>query len=84
MLSYLILYPTLTRAQQASGVLSREGVKNGLIRAPRGLSGEGCIHALWLGPGTMPGALGLLEEAGLPAKRVFVTARDGRYEEVAL
>lgn len=84
MLSYLILYPTLTRAQQASGVLSREGVKNSLIRAPRGLSGEGCTHALRLGQGTMPGALHLLEEVGLPPKRVYVTAGDGRYEEVPL
>ena len=84
MLLYLILYPSQTRAQQASGVLAREGVYNSLIRAPRGLSGEGCVHALRLGAGTMPGALNILQEVGLSPKRVFVTAGDGRYEEVRL
>ena len=82
MLIYLIVYPSQTRAQRASGVLEREGVYNSLVRAPRGLSGEGCVHALRLGQGAMPGALNILQENGLSPKRVFVTVGDGRYEEV--
>jgi len=83
MLSYL-LYPTLTRAQQASAALARAGVNSSLIRAPRTLSPEGCVHGLRLGLGTMSGALMILNEAGLPPRRAYISAGDGRYEEVIL
>jgi len=79
-----LLFPSLTRAQQAAARLWREGIRASLIRAPRELSGEGCLHGLRLPVGAAPGALGVLDGAGLAPKRVFVTAGDGRYEEVEL
>ena len=84
MLFYLLLYPSLTRTQQAAAALTREGIQNQLIRSPRAISREGCGHCVRLGQGSAPKALSLLSRQGLPPKRVYVTAGDGYYEEAVL
>ena len=84
MLSYLILFPSLTRAQQAAAVLSRARVNSRLVRAPRGISSQGCGYAVILGQGELHRGLNILAQAGLAPGRVHVTAGDGNYEEVEL
>lgn len=84
MLTYLILYSSLTRAQQAAVILDRERIGNRLTRAPKAVSTQGCGHSIRLGQGDLARALSVLERMELSPRRVYVTAGEGRYEEVAL
>ena len=84
MLFYLLLYPSLTRTQQAAAALTQEGIQTQLIRSPRAISREGCGHCIRLEQGNLPRAVRVLTRQALPPKRVYVTAGDGNYEEAML
>ena len=48
MTHYLITFRSLTHAQRAARVLERAGITTAVIKAPQGLSSNGCAYALTL------------------------------------
>lgn len=84
MLYNLIQCRSLTHAQRTSAALERAGIPNRVIRSPKAIAREGCSHSVRISQQYLSQALELLSNAGLAAKRVFVTAGDEHYEEVEL
>ena len=80
MTQYLITFRSLTHAQRAARVLERAGITTAVIKAPQGLSSNGCAYALTLrrSPET---ALSLLRQKGLSIGKLFQRGEDGRYTE---
>ena len=55
-----------------------------MIRSPKSISGEGCSHSVRISQRALPDALRVLQRAGLSPKRIYITAGNGSYQEVAL
>ena len=83
MLYYLIVR-SLTYAQRTAAALERAGITARVIRSPKSISGEGCSHSVKISQRNLPDALRVLQRVGLTPKRVYITAGDGSYQEVAL
>ena len=84
MLYYLIVCRSLTYAQRTAAALERVGIAARVLRSPRSISGEGCSNSVKISQRSLTQALQVLQRAGLSPKRVYITAGDGSYEEVAL
>ena len=84
MLYYLIVCRSLTYAQRTAAALERSGITARVIRSPKSISGEGCRHSVRIRQRDLPDALRVLQRAGLSPKRIYITAGNGSYEEVAL
>ena len=84
MLYYLIVCRSLTYAQRTAAALERVAIADRVLRSPRSISGEGCSHSVKISQRSLPQAVQVLQRAGLSPKRVYITAGDGSYEEVAL
>ena len=84
MLYYLIVCRSLTYAQRTAAVLERMGITARVIRSPKSISGEGCSHSVRIHHRALPDALRVLQRVGLSPKRIYITAGNGSYEEVAL
>ena len=84
MLYYLIVCRSLTYAQRTAAALERAGITARVLRSPKSISGEGCSHSVKISQRNLPDALRILQRVGLSPKRVYITAGDGSYQEVAL
>ena len=84
MLYYLIVCRSLTYAQRTAAALERAGITARVLRSPKSISGEGCSHSVKISQRNLPDALRILQRAGLTPKRIYITAGDGSYQEVAL
>ena len=84
MVYYLILCRSLTYAQRTAAVLERAGIGCHMFRAPRAVAGEGCGHCVKIAERSLDRALQALGRAGLPPRRVYLTAGPGDYRAVAL
>ena len=84
MLYYLIICKSLTYAQRTAAVLERSGITARILRSPKSIAADGCSHSVKISQKKLPEALQLLKQADLIPKRVFITAGDGNYQEVAL
>ena len=84
MLYYLIVCRSLTYAQRTAAALERAGVTARVVRSPKSIAGEGCSHSVRIRQRALPDALRVLQRAGLSPKRIYITAGNGSYEEVAL
>ena len=84
MLYYLIVCRSLTYAQRTAAALERAGITARVIRSPKSISGEGCSHSVKISQRNLPDSLRILQRVGLTPKRVYITAGDGSYQEVAL
>ena len=84
MLYYLIVCRSLTYAQRTAAALERAGVTARVVRSPKSISGEECSHSVRIRQRALPDALRVLQRAGLSPKRIYITAGNGSYEEVAL
>ena len=84
MLYYLIVCRSLTYAQRTAAALERAGVTARVVRSPKSISGEGCSHSVRIRQRALPDALRVLQRVGLSPKRIYITAGNGSYEEVAL
>ena len=70
--------------QPGEAALERAGITARVLRSPKSISGEGCSHSVKISQRNLPDALRILQRAGLSPKRIFITAGDGSYQEVAL
>ena len=84
MVYYLIVCRSLTYAQRTASVLERAGITAHILRSPKSISKEGCSHSVKISQRNLPDALRILQRVGLSPKRVYITAGDGSYQEVAL
>ena len=84
MLYYLIVCRSLTYAQRTAAALERAGITARVLRSPKSISGEGCSHSVKISQRFLPDALRILQRVGLPPKRIYITAGNGSYQEVAL
>ena len=81
---YLLLSRSITHAQRMSRTLERAGITARVLRSPKSISGEGCSHSVKISQRNLPDSLRILQRVGLTPKRIFITAGDGSYQEVAL
>lgn len=84
MLYYLIVCRSLTYAQRTAAALERAGITTRILRSPKSIAGEGCSHSVKISQRNLPDSLRILQRAGLTPKRIYITAGDGSYQEVAL
>lgn len=79
----LITFRSLTHAQRAARLLERSGFTAAVIKAPQGLSANGCAYAVTL-RARVGEALTLLRASRLRLGKVFRREADGSYREVEL
>lgn len=78
-----ITFRSITPAQRAQRLLRREGMETLLQRTPRSLEQAGCGYCLRLRPEHTGRAANLLQQEGVPFRRIFAV-RDGQLEELTL
>lgn len=81
---YLIMCRSLTYAQRAARVLERAGIGAGIIKAPAGLTGNGCSYCVTVSIGKGQGAVNILRIENLLQGKVYLQNTDNTTEEVRL
>jgi len=72
MVSYLILYRSITQAQRAARILERAGINCRVMRTPRSISTEGCGYCLGISERWLSKALVLLRQEPGKINRVYI------------
>ncbi len=80
----LILCRSLTYAQRTANALGRVGIWTRIVRTPRSISPSGCGYSVRVPRGSLPAAIKMLEQVGLPVKAAYFANGLGGYEEVEL
>ena len=80
---YYITFRSVTFAQRGEKILTAAGIRCSLLRTPRWMEEQGCGYCLRLGTDRIREAIGLLEGAGLPYRKVYRQNQAGDTEEVA-
>lgn len=81
---YLIMSRSLTYAQRAARVLERAGVSAGVIKAPAGLSSNGCSYSVAVAINRGEKAVSILRSAGLLQGKIYLQKADNSVEEVIM
>ncbi|MCL2367519.1 MAG: DUF3343 domain-containing protein [Oscillospiraceae bacterium] len=84
MVHYLITCRSLTYAQKAARTLERTGITASIIRAPKGISREGCAYCVKVSERRGREALAILRQTNTPFNRIFLQHASGEMREVAL
>ncbi len=82
MLNYLIMCRSLTYAQKAAKALERAGMTATVSRPPAEVSGEGCTYSVKVSERSLPAALVVLKNAGVPSGKIYMMDMDGHPSEV--
>ena len=80
----MITFRSVTPAQRGEGVLKQAGLACAVRRTPRWMEEQGCGYCLRLDCGQIPEAVGLLRQAEIPFRKVYLLREDGRPEEMHL
>lgn len=83
MIVYFITFRSVTPAQRGESLLRKNGIRCVLQRTPRWMQENGCGYCLRL-TDRIGEAVAVLEQAGLPYRKVYRQNRAGDTEEVAL
>lgn len=83
MIVYFITFRSVTPAQRGESLLRKNGFRCVLQRTPRWMQENGCGYCLRL-TDRIGEAVALLQQAGLPYRKVYRQNRAGDTEEVAL
>ena len=75
---------SLTTAQQAEGILRRNGIYCVLQRSPRWMEEQGCGNGLRVDCDDIQEALSLLRTNRIAYKRAYMRRDDGKMEEMGL
>lgn len=81
---YYITFRSVTYAQNAEKLLSRNGYRCSIQRTPRWMEEQGCGYALRIWTKDIPDVVQLLQENQLPMRRVYFKRDDGQLEECRL
>ena len=78
---YYITVRSVTYAQRAEQLLSRQGFRCSVQRTPRWMEEQGCGYCVKLWTDDPAGAMALLREAGVPTRKIYRQGGDGALEE---
>ena len=81
---YFVTFRSVTYAQRGERILKDAGLRCTLQRSPRAMEERGCGYSLTLRQQDVQRALGLLRQAQVPMRKVYVRRPDGTLEEVGL
>ena len=81
---YLIMCRSLTYAQRASRALEKSGIGSGVIKAPAGLTGNGCSYCVTVSLSRGQRAVNILRSENLLQGKVFLQNNDNSTREVTL
>ena len=81
MKAYLITFRSITYAQRAESALQRQGIRGTVRRTPRWMEERGCGYALEVKLADSIMGTSLLDQQGIPYKRVYRLSSDGTVEE---
>ena len=81
MKAYLITFRSITYAQRAEAALQRQGLRASVRRTPRWMEERGCGYALEVKLADSTHGATLLEQQGIPYKRIYRISPDGTIEE---
>ena len=81
---YLITFRSVTYAQRGERLLNRGGFSCSLRRTPRWMEEQGCGYSLRVWTQDIHLPVALLEEKGVPKRRVYLQKDDGQLEEAQL
>ncbi len=80
--SYIIMCRSITYAQKAARLLERANIGAFLVKAPQGVTPEGCSYGLKVTPRNKRRALEIMHRAGIRSGRVYRIKSDGSAVEV--
>lgn len=81
---YVFTFQSMTAAQQAAIILTKEGIPAQLIRAPKQVSSYGCSHAVRVPHHVLQKTMSALYRASMNWERIFLMTSQMRAEEVML
>ena len=81
---YLIMCRSLTYAQRAARALERSGIGTGVLKAPAGLTGNGCSYCVTVSATKGQRAVKILRSENLLQGKVYLQKADSSTEEVWL
>ncbi len=81
---YFITFRSVTFAQRGEKLLAENGYRSVLRRTPRWMEEKGCGYCLQLTVGEIMPPVILLQDAGVPLRKVYVQKENGSMAEVAL
>ena len=79
---YFITFRSVTHAQQGERILNGSGIRCALMRTPKWMESKGCGYSLRMRTGDVLAAVGLLRQAGVPMRKVYIRREDEAMEEV--
>lgn len=80
--SYIIMCRSLTYAQRAERLLTRSNIGAGLVKAPQGVTPEGCSYGLRVSARNRAKALVIMKSAGIATGKVYRMDSAGNAAEV--
>ena len=80
---YFITFRSVTFAQRGERLLRKEGIRCSLQRTPKWMEAQGCGYSLRVWTREISTAAGLLLQAGLPLRKIYIRREDGTLEEMA-
>ena len=81
---YYITFRSVTHAQRGESILKQRGIRCTLQRTPRWMEEQGCGYSLRVWTQDIHLPVALLEEKGVPKRRVYRQKEDGQLEEARL
>lgn len=81
---YLIMCRSLTYAQRAARTLERVGISAGVIKAPAGLTGNGCSYCVTVSLNKGKKAVDKLRSENLLQGKIYLQRADNSTEEVKM
>ena len=81
---YYITFRSVTHAQRGESILKQRGIRCTLQRTPRWMEEQGCGYSLRVWTQDIHLPVALLEEKGVPIRRVYLQKDDGQLEEAQL
>ena len=80
MKSFLITFRSITVAQRAQKALERQEIHSNLRRTPRWMEERGCGYGLEVKVAEPESVTALLEQQGIPYRKVYRIGADGTVE----
>lgn len=80
-MGFLIIVKSITYAQRALGILSRNGISSNIIKPPVSLGKGSCSYALKIKEINPEKAVSVLKSSNIPISGVFAI-NGGNYKEV--
>ena len=81
---YYITFRSVTFAQRAEKLLTRQDIRCSLQRTPRWMEEQGCGYALRLWTQEPEKAVQLLRRQNIPMRRLYLQGIGGELEELSL